>query len=285
MITAATTYEDKIAHMFDWNMDSAMYGSLFVMAIVLIIAIIFGVRARIGLRRKEYLQRPHGVLMVGEWYCEFCQKFATSKMGDNFIDMGGYFMTLFAYLFLAFNWGLTGMTSVIDWLAAPLCLSIIMFTLIQVQAIKTNHWHYFHRYIEPIALFLPINLVTMWTPIISTSMRLFGNCLSGTIIMALLQWALGKASAGIWSAMGVTGQVVGWSDYFNGLTSSPTFTWTSIFLAPIPMGILNLYFSLFSAFVQTTVFSTLTALWIAQEAPAQESPSLTAEAPRVQTQG
>lgn len=280
MLLQEMTYEDKISHMFDWSMDASMYSSLLVMLLVLGLAIAIGIRAKIGLKKKEYLQRPHGFLMLGEWYCSFCQNFAVKNMGASSLDMGGYFMCLFAYLFLAFNWGLTGMPSVIDYLAAPLSLSIIMFTLIQVQAIKTNHWHYFHRYIEPFAIFLPINLVTMWTPIISTSMRLFGNCLSGTIIIGLIQWALGRASEAIFGAL----SVAAYANYVPFWDVSHNYVWTSLFLSPIPIGILNIYFSLFSAFVQTMVFSTLTALWIAQEKPATEEPSLTAEAPRIQSQ-
>jgi len=263
------TYEDKIAHMFDWNMDASMYSSLLIMAILLLLAIIVGIRARIALKKKEYLERPHGMMFVADAYVEFCTNFAKDKMGYSFENMGGYFMTLFAYLFIAFNWGLTGLPTVIDWLAAPLSLSIIMFTLIQFTAIRYQHWHYLHRYIEPIVAFLPINLVTMWTPIISTCMRLFGNCLSGTIVIGLLQWALGRLSNGILSSFGAI-----------AASDIPPYTWASIFLAPIPMGILNLYFSLFSGFVQTTVFSTLTALWIAQEKPEEESPSLTNGAPK-----
>jgi F-type H+-transporting ATPase subunit a len=263
------TYQDKIAHMFDWNMDASMYSSLIIMLIILILALIVGIKARIALKKKEYLERPHGILFLADAYVEFCMNFAKDKMGDSFEDMGGYFMTLFAYLFVAFNWGLTGLPSVIDWLAAPLSLSIIMFTLIQFTALRYQHWGYFHRYIEPFVVFLPINLVTMWTPIVSTCMRMFGNCLSGTIIIGLLQWALGRLSQNILASWGAV-----------SAASIPPYTWASVFLAPIPMGILNLYFSLFSGFVQTTVFSTLTALWIAQEKPEEESPSLTNGAPK-----
>lgn len=274
------TYMDRISQMFDWEMDGPLYSSLIVMLIVLIFAIIIGIRARIGLKRKEYLDRPHGILMVGEWYADFCQNFATKNMGASFADMGGYFMTLFAYLFIAFNWGLTGMPSIIDWLAAPLSLALIMFVLIQFNGLRFQHWHYFHRYVEPIAIFLPINLVTMWTPIISTTMRLLGNCLSGTIIIGLVQWALGAASDALFGSL----STLAYSNYIPFWDVSQSYAWTSIWLAPAVMGVLNIYFSLFSAFVQTTVFSTLTALWIAQEKPAEEQPSLTSDAPRLQGQ-
>jgi F-type H+-transporting ATPase subunit a len=260
---ASDTYEYKIEHMFDWGwaaMDAQLFSSLFVMLLVLVFAILIGALARSGYKKKTYLQRPHGLLFFGEMYYGICDNFVATRMGYTRRGYTGYFMCLFAYLFLAFIWGITGAPSVIDWLAAPLTLSIIMFALIQYNAIKTNHWHYFHRYIEPFAIFLPINLLTMWTPILSTAMRMFGNALSGTIIIGLVQWALGNASSAILSSLSTSG-------------------WTSIFLAPIPMGILNIYFSLFSGFVQTLVFATLSALWIAQEMPAEEDPALS-EAPR-----
>src|SRR5574344_1687856 len=206
------TYEDKIAHMFDWSMDAPMYSSLIIIAILIVLSCIVGIRATIAYKKKEYLETPKGIMFFADWYTSFCQKFVNNTMGEGFEDMTGYFMCLFAYLFIAFNWGLTGMPSVIDWLAAPLTLSIIMFVMIQVTAVRYNHWHYFHRYIEPIALFLPINLITMWTPIVSTSMRMFGNCLSGNIILGLVQWALGKTSMAIFASI---------------LPLTGTYTWTS----------------------------------------------------------
>jgi F-type H+-transporting ATPase subunit a len=243
------SWKDKIAHMWDWNMDASMYSSLIIMAILLVLAVVVCIQANVVYKKKKYLERPHGGYMIAEWGVEHLSKWVETTMGPGNEKMTGYFLGLVTYLFIAFIWGITGLPSVIDWLAAPLSLSIIMFTLIQVTALHYSKWHYFHRYIEPIALFLPINLVTMWTPIISTSMRMFGNCLSGTIIIGLVQWALSKASAMLFASVSTAG-------------------WTTIFLAPIPMGILNLYFSLFSGFVQTLVFATLTALWVAQEKPA-----------------
>jgi F-type H+-transporting ATPase subunit a len=268
----AGTYQYQIEHMLDWNMDGPLYSSLIIMLIVLILAIAIGIAARRGLRKKTYLKRPRGLLFFGELYYNMCEKFVSTRMGETHTSFTGYFMCLFAYLFLAFIWGVTGLPSVIDWLAAPLTLSIIMFILIQFTAIRTNHWHYFHRYVEPFAVFLPINLLTMWTPIISTAMRMFGNALSGTIIIGLVQWSLAKVS----NAIIPMHTVSSWNDYFN---AAPY--WSGSFFAPIPMGILNIYFSLFSGLVQTLVFATLSALWIAQEMPAQESPSLS-DAPRAE---
>jgi F-type H+-transporting ATPase subunit a len=260
------SYEDKIAHMFDWSIDAPLYSSLIIMAIILVFAIIVGIEARVALKKKSYLERPHGLLMYGEWFEEWTEGFVKNNMGPGSEMMTGYFMVLIPYLFIAFNWGLTGLPTVIDWLAAPLSLSIIMFILIQATALHYQKLHYFHRYIEPFAIFLPINLVTMWTPIISTSMRMFGNCLAGTIIIGLVQWALGLASGALFGSLTAAAQAT----YFPVWDVTHNYVWTQTFLAPIPMGILNLYFSLFSGFVQTTVFVYLNALWMAQEKPADE---------------
>lgn len=261
----------RLESMFEWrgadSLDAPLFSSLIIMAVLIIIGAIVGIRAAIGLKKKEYLKRPKGILFFAELYYDMCQNFVGSNMGESAKGYGGYFWTLFAYLFISFIFSLFGLPSVVDWLAVPLGLAIIMFVIIQAVAIKYQHFGYFHRYIEPIPVFLPINLITMWSPIISTTMRMFGNCLAGSVIIGLIQWALSNASNAIFGAMGVSGFIgSNLESYWNVWPY-----WTGIFLAPIPMGVLNLYFSLFSGFVQTLVFASLTALWVAQERPAIES--------------
>lgn len=261
----------RLESMFEWHgadsIDAPLLSSLLIMAVLIIVGAIVGIRATIGLKKKEYLKRPKGILFFAELYYDMCQGFVGSNMGESAKGYGGYFWTLFAYLFISFIFSIFGLPSVVDWLAVPLSLAIIMFVIIQAVAIKYQHFGYFHRYIEPIPVFLPINLITMWSPIISTTMRMFGNCLAGSVIIGLIQWALANASNAIFGAMGVTGFIgTNLESYWNLWPH-----WTGIFLAPIPMGILNLYFSLFSGFVQTLVFASLTALWIAQERPMAET--------------
>jgi F-type H+-transporting ATPase subunit a len=276
MISFDETYQDKIAHMFDWSMDAPLYSSLLVMLILLILGIVIGVWATIAYKKKEYLKRPKGILFLAEEYEGFCEKFTLDDMGSSSLSWAGFFWTLFAYLFIAFNWGLTGLPTIIDWLAAPLSLSLVMFLLVQVTALRFQHFHYFHRYIEPFKIWFPINLITMWSPIISTTVRMFGNCLAGTIVIGLVQWTLSLASNSLLSFFHVS-STLGPSVYWNQFPY-----WSGIFFAPFAMGVLNLYFSLFSGFVQTVVFGSLTALWIAQERPADVAPALSG-APRLET--
>lgn len=273
-IVTLDAFEDRVGEFFAFDLDAGLISSLTVMLILLIVGTVIGVKARRAYKRQDYLKRPRGILFFAEWYYEFLDKFVTNNMGDDLRIWSGYFFTLFSYLFLSFIWSLTGFPGVIDWLAAPLSLSIIMFFLIHKTAVKYQKWGYFKRYIDPIPVFLPVNLITMWSPLISTCMRMFGNALSGTVVIGLVQWALSMLSSSIFSAFGVNGIIVGASTYWNTGT-----LWTGIFLAPIPIGVLNIYFGLFSGFIQTLVFASLSALWIAQERPLPESPALS-DAPR-----
>ena len=265
-VLEAMTYKDKIAHMLDWNMDPQLYSSLICMLIVLILAIIVGIKAR----RASHLEKPKGLLLLAEWFYELCHRFTVGNMGETFEAFTGYFMVLMVYLFLGFNWGLTGLPSFVDWLAAPLSLAIIMFVFIHITAIRYQKLRYFRRYTDPFPLFLPMNLISMWSPIISTTMRMFGNCLSGTIVIGLIQWSLAKASSSIFAFMPYYGSGPLGTLIFHPEAAQSIFPGSAgIWIAGIPSGILNLYFSLFSGFIQTTVFCYLNALWIAAEKPAE----------------
>ena len=196
------TIDEKVAHMLDFEIEPALVSSLIVMVVLIVLGAIVGLRARKALKNEEYKKRPSGLMFYAEQYVNFVDHFAVDTMGyEVFEPWGGYFFTLFAYLFIAFNFSLIGLPSVIDWLAAPLSLAIIMFVIIQYQGLKWSRWSYFHRYVEPIAVFLPVNLITMWSPILSTTMRLFGNALSGTIIIGIIQWALSNLSGVLFGSL------------------------------------------------------------------------------------
>jgi len=271
----ASSFEEKMQSMFNWDgwdsIDAPLISSLFVILLLAVLGTIIGIKARVGLKNKTYLQKPKGLMHLAEIYHETCSSFAAGQMGEDKVVWGGFFFTLMAYLFLAFIISLFGLPSLVDWLACPLSLAVIMFTIIQAKGLKYSKFAYFKRFTEPIFVFLPINLITFWTPLISTTMRMFGNCLSGTILIGLLQWALSNLSSTILSVVGVSGIIGSTSSSWYTFWNDPV-SWTGIFLAPIPIGILQIYFSLFSGFIQTLVFSSLTAIWISQEYP-EKAPS------------
>jgi F-type H+-transporting ATPase subunit a len=132
-------------------------------------------------------------------------------------------------------------------LSVPLSLGLSTFILIHATAVKYNKIRYFKRYVEPLPFFLPVNLISMWAPLLSLTLRLFGNALSGFVIMNIVYYALQNLSAMVFAAI-----------------EAPL---NEVFIAPFVAWILHLYFDLFSGFIQTTVFLSLTTIYVGQETP------------------
>ncbi len=226
-----------------FDLNGEVFSSLIVMGIIVILSIIIGIKARFA----DPLKKPKGLLFIAEQGVGFFENLAVGLMGERFRYFGGFIMGIAVYLFISFIFGLTGLPSPVTNLAVPLSLGLVTFVLIHYTSAKSTGWGYFKRYIDPIPLFLPINLISMWAPLLSLTFRLFGNAISGWVLMSIVYNGLEGASAALFSFI---------PSEFN-----------SIFIAPIVTPILHAYFDLFSGFIQTTVFIFLTMIFVAQEAP------------------
>ena len=228
------------------NLAGAVVSSLIVILIMIILATIIGIKAHF----QDPLKRPKGLLLVAEVGVNFFEGMAEGLLGKRFRVFGFYLMAMGVYMFLAFIFGLTGLPSPITYMAIPLSLGLSTFMLIHATAMKYNKLKYFKRYIEPVPLFLPINLISMWAPLLSLTLRIFGNAISGFVIMSILYWGLGNLYATIFAALE---PMIG--------------EWNRVFIAPLITWVLHLYFDLWAGFIQTTVFLSLTAIYVGQEIP------------------
>ena len=239
--------------MFDnfltWELSGEVLTSLIVMLIVAILFIIAGILAHF----HDPLKPSKGLLFVAETLVGFFDRLVDDLMGPRFKGFGGFIMAIASYLFIAFIFGLTGLPSPVTYLAVPLSLGLISFGMIHFTSMRYKGFKYFKRYIEPFPVFLPINLISMWAPVLSFTLRLFGNAISGFVIMSLVYAGFNQLSATC------VNLVASWTE--PGV-------WN--FVAPIPAAILHCYFDLFSGLIQTTVFIFLSMVLISQEAPEEE---------------
>jgi F-type H+-transporting ATPase subunit a len=225
------------------SLPAETYTSLIVMSLISIFCVVVYFLSK----RVDPLAKPKGVLLIAEWLVSTIQTLLQRNMGVRFRHLESYFLTLMIYLFVGFLFGLTGLPSPISYYMNTFAFVLTSFVLIHFTAIKTNGWKYFKRFIEPFPIFLPINIFSVWTPLISMSFRIFGNILAGIILMTLVYALMGSISTAVFSFLP------------TGLNS--------IFFAPLVTPWLHLYFDLFSAFIQTLVFISLSMLLIAQEGP------------------
>lgn len=237
---------DIVQQFLEFDLAPEVISSLIVVLILCILAIYVGIRAHF----QDPLKKPKGILFLAEFGVEFFDNMASGLMGKQFKDFGGYIMGIALYVFISFIFGLTGLPSPIAYLAVPLSLGLSSFVMIHATSIRFTKWKYFKRYIDPLPLFLPINLISMWAPLLSMALRLFGNAIAGTVIMSILYLGLEELSGMVFASLEpIIGQ------------------WNQVFLAPLVTWILHLYFDLWGAFIQTTVFISLTMIYVGQEAP------------------
>ena len=235
--------EDKIKDFFVFDIAPEVISSLIVIFIILILAIIVGIQAR----HQDPLKKPKGLLLIAEIGVNFFDGLVENLMGPYFKGFGGYIMAVAVYLFLSFIFGLCGLPSPVTYMAVPLSLSFLTFMLIHITSARYTKWGYFKRYIDPIPIFLPINLISMWAPVLSLTLRLLGNAIAGWTLMSIVYVALENLSTMIFSFIPAG--------------------WNSLMIAPIITPVLHAYFDLFSGFIQTTVFIFLSMCLISNEVP------------------
>ena len=228
---------------FEFDIPGELISSLIVILIIAVLSLIVGILAK----KQNPLKKPKGLLLVAEIGVKFFDNFSTDLVGTTLPNFGGFIMGVAMYLFLSFIFGLTGLPSPVTYMAIPLSLGLTTFLLIHYTSVRFTKWAYFKRYIDPIPIFLPINLISMWAPLLSLTLRLFGNAIAGWALLSIVEAALRDLSATL----------------FQFVNSE----WNQVFLAPIPLAILHAYFDVFSGLIQTFVFILLTSIFIGQEIP------------------
>jgi F-type H+-transporting ATPase subunit a len=72
-------------------------------------------------------------------------------------------------------------------LSTTTALAICVFFAVPIYGMKKRgFWGYLKEYMKPIPLMLPFNIIGEFSRVISLAVRLFGNMMSGTMIIAIL---------------------------------------------------------------------------------------------------
>ena len=174
--------------------------------------------------------KPGTLQNAAELVVETLDSMVVGSMGKHAKKYQNYIGTLFLFLILSNIAGLFGLRPPTADYGVTFPLGIITFMLIQYNNIKWNKFRAFTDLFKPIPILFPINLIGELAVPFSISLRLFGNVVSGTVIMALIY----------------------------GLLSKFAFLWP---------GVLHAYFDLFSGAIQTYVFCMLTMVFITQKIP------------------
>ncbi|GFI41491.1 F0F1 ATP synthase subunit A [Thomasclavelia cocleata] len=179
--------------------------------------------------------KPKGIVLVVETGVKAIDDYMKTIMPKKFAkNYYPYFAMVFCYILISNLSSLIGFEAPTSNYSITFAMTFITFVLIQYNALKKKG---FFKYVWD-TVWPPTNILSVLSPLISISMRLFGNILSGSILMTLIY------------------QFTAWISFhvinFN-------------FLGPIIAPVFHCYFDIFAGCIQTLVFVTLSSILIMME--------------------
>ncbi|MBQ1477452.1 MAG: F0F1 ATP synthase subunit A [Erysipelotrichaceae bacterium] len=198
------------------------------------------------LKKFDPLDEPKGLVLLCIMLVEWIDGMVKEIVSEDWVEkLGPFIGSIAAYILLANYIGLLGFDNPTLNLSCTLAITLVCWILFQATDIKyKGAGGYIKSYFQPIFLFVISNVFSALAPLISMSMRLFGNILSGSIIMSLMYSATGALSAKLFPFLG-------------GID----------IIGPIFGSVLHLYFDLFSGFLQMYLFIMLTMVFIGTRIP------------------
>ena len=219
-----------------------------IIALTIIIVIVLKIIS-IKLNEFDPLSKPTGLItvciMLVEYIDQFVSEITNKKMAEK---LAPYICSIAIYILISNYVGLLGFENPTKNWSVTLALALVTFVLIQKTDIQYNGLKsYIHAFFEPIFLFVVPNLFGTLAPLISMSLRLFGNILAGSIIMSLVYQFCNFLSTSIISLF----------------TTKFSFN----FIGPFLAAPLHAYFDLWSGFIQMFIFIMLTMVFVGNKIP------------------
>ena len=215
--------------------------------VIIICLILFFIAASFIIKRADPTKPSTGIMWLLEVIYSLLADFTTDAIGEKSAKFIPFVTTAASYLAVANLLGLIGLTPPTSNINITVALTILTLTYIMASGIiSKGFWRYLRdTYVGDIkgfllVLLIPITIIGELSKIISLSFRLFGNVVSGVMILTLLMqfmiWLFG-----VIPPVGAIGSIL-----------------MNISVLPF----LNAYFDIFAGLMQTFIFCTLTTMFI-----------------------
>ena len=195
------------------------------LAIILLFFTVFAIIANRAIKKADPYGKPGAFVNILELMVEKIDGMVLSGMGEKGMGFANYIGALFAFILICNLSGLLGLRPPTADYGTTFSLALITFFLIHITGFRYQKFGHITALFKPLPL-APVNIIGEIATPISMSLRLFGNILSGTVLMALIYGLLPKVLLWFWP------------------------------------GALHIYFDVFSGCIQTYVFCMLTMVFI-----------------------
>lgn len=151
--------------------------------IIMLFLIIVAVIVRVKL--SNFKRVPRGFQNAIEAIVEIFDNFVTNTLGEKLSYVAPWFFMVFMFLLWSALFSIFGMRApTADW-ATTFAFALVSLILMFFMGFKHRKGDYLKTFFEPHFVFFPMNLIGELAKPVSLSFRLFGNMLSGTIILTL----------------------------------------------------------------------------------------------------
>lgn len=151
--------------------------------IIMVVLIVLAIIARIKLRSFQLI--PRGFQNIVEAVVETFDNFASNTIGKKLSYIAPWFFMVFIFILSSSFFSTFGLRApTADW-ATTFALAFASFSLMLIMGFKHRKGDYLKSFFNPHFIFFPLNLIGELAKPVSLSFRLFGNILSGTIILTL----------------------------------------------------------------------------------------------------
>ncbi|NLJ95082.1 MAG: F0F1 ATP synthase subunit A, partial [Clostridiaceae bacterium] len=145
--------------------------------------IIFAIIVRIAL--KNFKPVPGGFQNAVEAIVETFDNFSVGALGEKLNYISPWYFTVFLYILLSALGSIFGFRAPTADFSTTFALAFATFVLMIVMGFKHKKDNYLKSFFQPYVVFFPINIMGELAKPVSLSFRLFGNMLSGTILLSL----------------------------------------------------------------------------------------------------
>ena len=161
------------------------------MLIVCLFLVAVGIVVNVTMKRAKEI--PEGIQNLAEMVVSMLDGIVKGNMFRHWRKYANYILTIFIFILVANISGIFGLRPPTADFCTTFALALITFVMIQYNAVKTNGFFgYMKSLTQPIPLLFPINLIGEIATPVSLSLRLFGNIMGGTVMMALFYGLLPK---------------------------------------------------------------------------------------------
>ncbi len=168
-----------------FNLTESVIVQWFVMLILLAVVLILTHNMKVVPETKRQV--------AAEWIVEFFTSTVDTTMGTKYNKYRPYFMALFCFIMINNLMGLLGLRNPTADVSVTGSFAIITFFMVQINRAKTGKFKgYMKSFVEPLPFMLPFNIIGEFANPLALTLRLFGNMVAGTVIGALIYFALGN---------------------------------------------------------------------------------------------